>query len=59
MHEDHANKGPEMVAISVRVPRATADRLKLIADAEFRPVAAEVRRLIEAHVEAEDMKAAA
>jgi predicted DNA-binding protein len=49
----------EMVAISVRVPKATATRLKEIADGEFRPVAAEVRRLIEAHVEAEDLKVAA
>jgi predicted DNA-binding protein len=49
----------EMVAISVRVPQPIADRLKEIASREFRPVAAEVRRLIEAHIEAEDQKAAA
>jgi predicted DNA-binding protein len=48
-----------LVAISVRLPEPTADRLKEICSREFRPVAAEVRRLIEAHIEAEDAKAAA
>jgi predicted DNA-binding protein len=49
----------ETVAIQCRVPKATAARLKEIADREFRPVAAEVRRLIEAHVEAVDEREAA
>lgn len=42
---------PELVSLSVRVPRATADRLKVIADREFRPVAAEIRRLIQERVD--------
>jgi predicted DNA-binding protein len=39
-----------MVAISVRVPRDTAARLRAIADANYRPVAAQVRLLIEEHL---------
>lgn len=39
-----------LVSLSVRVRRETADRLKEIADAEFRPVAAELRRMIEQRV---------
>ena len=61
MHGKGAQNTPDLVAISVRVPRETAERLKDIADGEFRPVAAEVRRLIEAHVDElfPDSKAAA
>lgn len=40
----------ELVAISVRVPRRTAAAFKEIADANYRPVAAELRRLIEARI---------
>jgi predicted DNA-binding protein len=43
-----------LVSLSVRVPRKTADRLKQIADSEFRPVAAEIRRLIQERVDAAD-----
>lgn len=39
-----------LVSLSVRVSPETAERLRAIADAEFRPVAAEIRRLIEEHV---------
>lgn len=48
---------PDLVSLSVRVPRATADALKVIADREYRPVAAEIRRLIQERVDRE--KAAA
>lgn len=48
-----------LVNLSVRVPKATADRLKEIADAEFRPVAAELRRLIQERVDADDLGRAA
>lgn len=40
-----------LVSLSVRVPRETAERLKEIAEASFRPVAAEMRRLIQEHVD--------
>jgi predicted DNA-binding protein len=49
----------ETVAVQCRVSKATAARLKEIADREYRPVAAEMRRLIEAHVEAVDEREAA
>lgn len=42
------------MSLSVRVPRATADRLREIADAEFRPVAAEIRRLIQERVDSHE-----
>ncbi len=42
---------PDLVSLSVRVPRETADRLREIADSEFRPVAAEIRRLIQERVD--------
>jgi len=40
----------KLVGLSVRVPQATAERLKEIAEAEYRPVGAEIRRLIEQRV---------
>jgi predicted DNA-binding protein len=43
-------QSPDLVSLSVRVPRATADALKVIADAEYRPVAAHIRRLIEQEI---------
>lgn len=43
-----------LVSLSVRVPRATADRLREIAEAEYRPVAAEIRRLIQERVDLAD-----
>ena len=42
---------PDLVSLSVRVPREMADQLKAIADAEYRPVAAEIRRLIQARID--------
>lgn len=49
-----------LVTLTVRVTRATADGLKRVADAEYRPVAAEIRRLIEERVaEADEREAAA
>lgn len=44
---------PDLVSLSVRVPRATADALKVIADREYRPVAAEIRRLIQERIDRE------
>lgn len=38
---------PPLVTLSVRVSKETADGLKRLADAHYRPVAAEMRRLIE------------
>jgi predicted transcriptional regulator len=46
-----SSTGQELVSLSVRVPKDTADRLKVIADRSFRPVAAEMRRLIQEHVD--------
>ena len=56
----HANVEPDLVSLSVRVPRETAVRFKAIADASFRPVAAEMRRLIQERVDTfdEDREAA-
>jgi predicted DNA-binding protein len=48
----------QMVTLSVRVTRETADALKVVADREYRPVAAEIRRLIETRI-AEPFQAAA
>jgi hypothetical protein len=50
---------PDLVSLSVRVPKATADALKVIADREYRPVAAEIRRLIQERVDADTDRAAA
>ena len=47
-----------LVSLSVRVPQDTADRLKVIADREYRPVAAEIRRLIQERVDADTKDAA-
>lgn len=45
-------KSGDLVTLTVRVDKTTADRLKVLADAEYRPVAAEIRRLIEERVDA-------
>ena len=50
---------PDFVFLSVRVTRDTADRLKRVADAEYRPVAAEIRRLIETRIAEAELDAAA
>lgn len=39
-----------LVSLSVRVEQDVADRFKVIADANDRPVAAHLRRLIKEHV---------
>lgn len=44
----------ELVSLSVRVSPVMARRLKELADAEFRPVAAEIRRLIQERIDAAD-----
>ncbi len=46
----HAEEKSNLVSLSVRVEEETAEKLREIADAEFRPVAAELRRLIEGHI---------
>jgi len=46
----HATQQADLINLSVRVTRETANRLREIADAEYRPVAAEIRRLIEERV---------
>jgi predicted DNA-binding protein len=45
---------PDYVHLSVRLTRDTADRFKRVADAEYRPVATELRRMIEARIAAFD-----
>jgi predicted DNA-binding protein len=42
---------PELVSISVRVERPIFDRFKELADRDFRPVATEVRRLIQQRID--------
>ncbi|MGA2163538.1 MAG: Arc family DNA-binding protein [Solirubrobacteraceae bacterium] len=39
------------MTFSVRLERETAEQLRKIADSEHRTVAAELRRMIEAHIE--------
>lgn len=48
-----ASDPPVLVTLSVRVTKDYADGLKALADAHYRPVAAELRRLIEERVDAE------
>jgi predicted transcriptional regulator len=50
---------PDLVTLTVRVSRDTADRLRVIAEAEYRPVAAELRRLIQTRVDEADLPHAA
>lgn len=57
MKEDGA--AVNLVNISVRVPRETAARFKEIADASYRPVAAELRRMIQERVDLADLDQAA
>jgi hypothetical protein len=49
----------ELVSLSVRVSRDMADKLKAIADSEFRPVAAEIRRLIQERIDGAELRDAA
>jgi predicted transcriptional regulator len=48
-----ATSQADLVSLSVRVPRETADKLAELAAAEYRSVAAELRRLIQERVEHE------
>lgn len=48
------NSPQDFVYLSVRVTRETADGIKRVADAEYRPVAAEIRRLVEERIAAFD-----
>lgn len=43
-------KGKDLITLSVKVPRSTADAFRDVAESEFRPMAAELRMLIEGHV---------
>ncbi len=54
-----STSAPDLVSLSVRVSRETAEQLKAITDAEYRTVAAEIRRLIEERVAAEPTEMAA
>lgn len=53
MPKHNAEERP-LVSLSVRVNADTADRLKEIADAEYRPIAAHIRRLIEQDIAAHE-----
>lgn len=44
-------KESNLVSLSVRVPRDLAVRFKVVADSEYRPVAAELRRMIQERVD--------
>lgn len=48
----------QLVTLSVRLTRDQADRLREVAEAEFRPVAAEMRRLIIERIEQHERDAA-
>lgn len=53
-------KQEELITLTVRVSRTTADRFREQAERRYRPVAAEIRRLIEESLEDEpDLKKAA
>ena len=42
--------GEDLVTLSVKVSRETMDAFREVAEAEYRPMAAELRMLIEGHV---------
>jgi predicted DNA-binding protein len=48
--QDLSTDSGELVSLSVRVTKETADALKAVADRNYRPVAAHLRFLIEADV---------
>jgi predicted transcriptional regulator len=54
-----ADQPTELISLSVRVPKVTAEKLKEIADREYRPVAAEIRRLIQERVDNDELREAA
>lgn len=47
----HVSEESNLVSLSVRVDRDTVEAFRKIAEAEFRPMAAELRRLIEDRVQ--------
>jgi hypothetical protein len=47
-----STNSPEFETLSVRLTKDTADAFKRVAAAEYRPVAAELRRLIEERIAA-------
>lgn len=47
----HEGENVNLVSLSVRVTPDLAARLKAVADADFRPVAAELRRMIQERVD--------
>jgi hypothetical protein len=49
----------DLVTISVRLTRDTADALKAVADRNYRPVAAHMRMLIESDIAADTDRLAA
>lgn len=53
------NTEDSQAVISIKVTRDDYDALKAIAAAEYRPMAAEVRMLIQQHIAANEGKAAA
>jgi hypothetical protein len=59
MKQGSAPSPDDLVTLTVRVTRNTAARFKAVADAEYRPVAAEIRRLIEERIAQADERAAA
>jgi hypothetical protein len=50
MKQAQSTDSGELVSLSVRVKRETADALKVVADRNYRPVAAHIRWLIETEV---------
>lgn len=61
MQKQPISPDPDLVTLSVRVTRETAEDFKRVADSVYRPVAAEMRRLIEERVaefDADEAKAA-
>jgi predicted secreted protein len=58
MKQPETSTSGELVTLTVRVTRETADALKAVADRNYRPVAAHLRFLIESDIAAE-VKAAA
>jgi predicted DNA-binding protein len=48
--QDQRTDSGELVSLSIRVTRETADALKAVADRNYRPVAAHIRYLIETDI---------
>lgn len=48
--QDQRTESGELVSLSIRVSRETAEALKAVADRNYRPVAAHIRYLIETDI---------